>query len=193
MPYSIQLWLLIASLSPLKGDKKSQESGFSEADLRKVIEPLVENVCQLGAEFQQQRLTPTQACHFEQQLREMVRELGRLVSQWTYNQAEPAVETLPKHVWFEGMEYTRLNEKTPQNVWTLFGQVRLQRVPRAQDQFCQRDRESVRRFGRDLGRRAARDRVRSPHRLTIPDAGNRLRGSVLREGRQEHPSRRRDV
>jgi hypothetical protein len=128
MPYSIQLLLLIASLSPLKSDKKLQGSGSGEADLRKVIGPIVDNVCQLVAEFQQQRLTPTQACCFEQQLREKVRELGRLVSQWTYNQAEPAVETLPKHVWFEGMEYTRLNEKTPQNLWTLFGQARLMRV-----------------------------------------------------------------
>jgi hypothetical protein len=128
MPYSSQLLLLIASLSPLTNDKKSQESGSGEADLRKVIQPIVDQVCQLVAEIQQQRLTPTQACRFEQELREQGRELGRVVAQWTYNQAEPAVETLPKHVWFESMEYTRLNEKTPQNVWTLFGQVRLWRV-----------------------------------------------------------------
>jgi hypothetical protein len=128
MPYSIQMLLLIASLSPLKSDKKSPASGSGDADLRKVIEPIVDKVCQLVAEFQQQRLTPTQACHFEQQLREEGRELCRLVSQWVFNQAEPAVDTLPKHVWFEGLEYTRLNEKTPQNVWTLFGQARLWRV-----------------------------------------------------------------
>src|SRR5258707_14277499 len=112
MPYSIQMLLLIASLSPLKSDKKSPASGFGEADLRKVIEPIVDKVCQLALEFQQQRLTPTHACDFEQQLREEGRELCRLVSQWIYNQVEPAVETLPKHAWFEGLEYTRLNEKT---------------------------------------------------------------------------------
>jgi hypothetical protein len=128
MPYSNVLLLLIASLSPLKSDKKPQASVSGEVDLRQVIEPIVDKVCQLVAEFQKQRMTPTQACQFEQQLREIVRELGRLVSQRTYQQAEPAVETLPKHVCFEGMEYTRLNEKTPQNVWTLFGQVRLLRV-----------------------------------------------------------------
>lgn len=128
MPYSIQLWLLIASLGPLKGDRKAPARGAGAAEVRKVIEPVVDEVCRLVAEFGQQRLTPTQACHFEQQLREQARELGRLVSQWTYNQAESGVEELPKHVWFEGMEYTRLNEKTPQNVWTLFGQVRLWRV-----------------------------------------------------------------
>jgi hypothetical protein len=128
MPYSIRLLLLLASLPPLKSGQNPQGSGSSEADLRQVIEPCVAQLCQLVAEFQQQRLTPTLACRFEQQLREELRELGRLVAQWTYQQAEPAVETLPKHVWFEGLEYTRLNEKTPQNVWTLFGQVRLSRV-----------------------------------------------------------------
>jgi hypothetical protein len=128
MPYSTQLLLLIASLSPLTSDKKSPASGSREADVRKVIEPIMDQVCQLAVEFLQQRMTPTHACNFEQELQEMGRELERLVSQWAYNQAEPAVETLPKHVWFEGLEYTRLNEKTPQNVWTLFGQTRLWRV-----------------------------------------------------------------
>lgn len=128
MPYSNVLLLLIASLCPPKSDKKSQASVSGEGDLRQVIEPIVGKLCQFVAEFQQQRLTPMQACQFEQQVREIVRELGRLVSQWRYQQAEPAVETLPKHVWFEAMEYTRLNEKTPQNLWTLFGQVRLMRV-----------------------------------------------------------------
>lgn len=128
MPYSIQLWLLIASLRPLKSDRKAPACGAGAAEVRKVIEPVIDEVCRLVAEFQQHRLTPTQACHFEQQLREQGRELSRLVSQWVYNQAESAVEELPKHVWYEGMEYTRLNEKTPQNVWTLFGQVRMMRV-----------------------------------------------------------------
>src|ERR1700689_3364974 len=128
MPYSIQMLLLIASLSPLTNNNKSQGSDSDEADVRQVIEPIVDEVCQLVAAFRQERLTPVQACHFEKQLREKGRELSRLVSQWTYNHTEPAVEELPKHVWFEGMEYTRLNEKTPQNVWTLFGRVRLLRV-----------------------------------------------------------------
>lgn len=48
--------------------------------------------------------------------------------QEVYNRAEPAVAVLPKHVHFEASQYTRLNRKTPQHVWTLFGQVRLERV-----------------------------------------------------------------
>ena len=78
MPYSIQMLLLIASLPPLKSDKTSPTNDSDDADVRKVIEPIVTKVCQLAAEFLQQRVTPTQACRFEQQLREEVREqIGR--------------------------------------------------------------------------------------------------------------------
>jgi hypothetical protein len=49
--------------------------------------------------------------------------------QHTYNALEPHdVDALPKHVRFEGACYTRLGRKTPQHVWTLFGQVCLRRV-----------------------------------------------------------------
>ena len=40
MPYSIQLLLLMASLSPLSGGKKSPTCAASEPDLREVIEPV---------------------------------------------------------------------------------------------------------------------------------------------------------
>ncbi len=69
-------------------------------------------------------------------------------------------------------------------------QVRIERVPRAQDQLRQRDREPVRCARRDLRRRAARHRLRPPHRLAVPQPRHRLRRPVLREGRQEHRARR---
>jgi hypothetical protein len=128
MPYSIHLLLLLASLPPLKSGKQTPLHPVGEATLQKVLEPALEKIFQLVAELCQQRLTPTQACRFEQHLSAVLREVGRTVTQWTYNQAEAAVETLPKHVWFEASEYTRLNAKTPQTVWTLFGPVRLWRV-----------------------------------------------------------------
>ena len=46
------------------------------------------------------------------------RQWGRLI----------VVDNLAKHVHFEASAYTRLNAKTPQNAWTLFGQIRLWRV-----------------------------------------------------------------
>jgi hypothetical protein len=128
MPYSTQLLVLLASLPLAKGVEKCRASTVDEADLRDVIEPALEKLCGLVEEFRGQRVTPTQALRFEQQLQEQLRDLGRNVVQWTYNRAESEVESLPKHVWFEASEYTRLNEKTPQNVWTLFGQTRLWRA-----------------------------------------------------------------
>jgi len=66
---------------------------------------------------------------FEQQLQEALRELGRQVVQSTYNQVERAdVQALAKQVRYEASLYTRLNAKTAQNAWTLFGQIRLWRV-----------------------------------------------------------------
>ena len=127
MPYSTQLLVLLASLpfakrvETARAAKASEASGV-DSDVRDVIESAVEEVRRLVEEFHQQRVTPTQALGFEQQLQEQLRELGRKVVQWTYNRAEPDVQALSKHVWFEASEYTRLNAKTPQNAWSLFGQ-----------------------------------------------------------------------
>jgi hypothetical protein len=57
MPYSIQMLLLIASLSPLKNDKKSSASNSGDEDVRQVIEPIVAKIGQTVAEFLQQRVT----------------------------------------------------------------------------------------------------------------------------------------
>ena len=127
MPYSIQLLVVLATL-PVGKCKVAVEDRSVEDDYREVIEPGLERVLRLVEEFRRQRVTPVAAYEFEQQLREELRELGRNVVQQAYNQLEPAVDSLPKHVWFEASEYTRLNAKTPQNAWTLFGQIRLWRV-----------------------------------------------------------------
>ena len=104
MPYSTQLLVLLASLPLAKGVEKCRASTVDEADLRDVIEPALEKLCGLVEEFRGQRVTPTQALRFEQQLQEQLRDLGRNVVQWTYNRAESEVESLPKHVWFEASE-----------------------------------------------------------------------------------------
>jgi hypothetical protein len=79
--------------------------------------------------FRAQPLSPAHARDFEQQLQDILREGGRLVVQHTYNHLEPTdVAALPKHAHCEATPYTRLNAKTAQNVWTLFGPIRLWRV-----------------------------------------------------------------
>ena len=103
-------------------------SPAADEDLASVMDPVVERLRQLVAQFRQGRPTPAAVCRFEQQLEADQRELSRVITQWTYNRLEPEAATLPKHVHFEAGSYTRLNQKTPQNAWTLFGQIRLWRV-----------------------------------------------------------------
>lgn len=122
MSYSTCLLLALATLPVGK------KTAAPATDLAQLMQPVLGRLQQLVEQFLQQRLTPTEVYHFEQQLQNELRELGRIVAQWTYGHLEPEPEALPKHVDFEASRYTRLNRKTPQNVWTLFGQVRLHRV-----------------------------------------------------------------
>lgn len=125
MLYSTCLLLALATLPALKNrNSAAQPAG---QDLPEVMEPILERLRQLVAQFLQHRVTAADTCRFEQHLHEELRELGRALAQWAYQRLEPAAATLPKHVRFEASLYTRLNHKTPQNVWTLFGQMRLQR------------------------------------------------------------------
>ena len=128
MSYSMHLLLALATLPRGENTTEASADQRDQAALPDVIAPVLQRLLQLAERFCQQRVTPAATCRFEQHLQEEARELVRSVAQWTYNQLEPAVDHLPKHVRFEASDYTRLNEKTPQHVWTLFGQVRLWRV-----------------------------------------------------------------
>jgi hypothetical protein len=99
-----------------------------EQKIGDIVQSLAEKASRLNQEFLGQAVNPERTFNFEHQVDEMLREVGRQIVQTVYNQVEPATESLPKHVQFEASLYTRLNRKTPQNVWTLFGQVRLHRV-----------------------------------------------------------------
>jgi hypothetical protein len=129
MSYSIHLLLAAATLSSIPTRTETEAAAPAEADWRPVVEPALQRLQQLVERLLRERLTPTAVLRFEQDLQGAVREFARLLEQWALNRLEADdVHTLPKHVWFEASEYTRLNAKTPQNVWTLFGQVRLWRV-----------------------------------------------------------------
>jgi len=128
MPYSIHLLLALATLPSNKSETEADEDKRDPADLQGVIAPMVEEIYRLAEQFRKQRVRPAETYRFEQELREKGRELARRVTQWTYNSVEPAVDNLAKHVRFEASQYTRLNKKTRQQVWTLFGQIELWRV-----------------------------------------------------------------
>lgn len=131
MPYSMHLLLTLATilLPETAAASDGSEAGPAARDLTEVIEPVLQRLRDLVEDFHRQAVSPTRTYQFERKLRESLRELGRGVVQHTYNRLEPAaVQALVKHVQFEGGWYTRLNAKTPQNAWTLFGQIRLWRV-----------------------------------------------------------------
>ena len=81
-------------------------------------------------------VTPEAAFQFEEDVEQMAREVNRLVTELTYNWAEPeSPDALPKHLRFEGGFYRRLNQKTRnQHVSTRFGKVTLWRFPYRDDQ-----------------------------------------------------------
>jgi hypothetical protein len=128
MSYSMYLLLALATL-PTETSEPAKEAGPPSPDLSEVLAAAQQRVLEVVEAFRAQAVSPGRTQAFEQHLQEAVRELGRQVVQWTYNHLEPAdVGTLAKHVHFEASSYTRLNRKTPQQAWTLFGPIRLYRV-----------------------------------------------------------------
>ena len=73
--------------------------------------------------------SPPAVLAFEQQVATEVRELGRTLVEFTYNQLEAEKPNeLPSHVQHEAGQYRRLNQKTPnREVATLFGKITLWR------------------------------------------------------------------
>jgi hypothetical protein len=129
MNYSMHL-LLAAAMVPSAKDNSEQDTvepvGPKLADL---VEAAAAELLGIVDGFRQEPVSPARALEFEKKLQDHLRDLGRQTVQWTYNHLEPsAVQELPKHVEFERDCYTRLNKKTPQHAWTLFGQIRLRRV-----------------------------------------------------------------
>jgi hypothetical protein len=127
MNYSMHLLLTLATLPAPRGD--DPVSPETPPPLADVLAPTLQRLQELIDTFRAQPLSPARARDFERQLQETLREGGRLVVQHTYNHLEPVhVGALAKHVQFEACSYTRLNAKTAQNAWTLFGPIRLWRV-----------------------------------------------------------------
>lgn len=131
MNYSTHLYLLLTTLlsTPARGDGEAAPPAGGQPDLAEVAQAALDRVVELAEQFRAQPVSPAATHQFEQQLQGHLRELGRQVSQHTYNRLEPRdVRDLARHLRGYAGPYTRLGRKTPQNVWTLFGQVRLWRT-----------------------------------------------------------------
>jgi hypothetical protein len=132
MGYSTQLVGCLLPLLLNKADvdevlKRTAEPSL-EQKIGDILQVLEEAAGRLSREFLGKAIDPERTFDWEHRVDEALREAGRQIVQAVYNHAEPGAETLPKHVRFEASLYTRLNRKTPQNVWTLFGQIRLRRI-----------------------------------------------------------------
>jgi hypothetical protein len=124
----MHLLLTLATVPAVPPPPKANAAPVGPA-LPDLLATATQTLQQLAEDFRQQAITPARTQHFEQQLHDEVRALARQVAQWTYNHLEPAeVQDLSKHVRFEAELYTRLNRKTPQQAWTLFGPIQLWRV-----------------------------------------------------------------
>lgn len=127
MNYSTYIFTILTPL--LLGDSKAQSEGEPLAKaLADILEEVGQSVNERIAEFRSEAVAPERAFEFEHQLQDLLREAGRKITGVVYNRLESAAASSAGHVWFEAGLYTRLNKKTPQNAWTLFGQIRLWRV-----------------------------------------------------------------
>jgi hypothetical protein len=91
--------------------------------------PVITTVGRLVVRFRRAESTP-QACHeFEIQLRDRLRELGRLIVEWTFNHIEPHDRrVMPKQICFQGVWYRRRTKTPNRKVATLFGTITVWRM-----------------------------------------------------------------
>jgi hypothetical protein len=126
--YSMYLCLAAATFGSPRQANSVAESP-PEANLDDTLASVLQRLRELFQGFGSQPASPQAAFDLEQQVQAQLRELGRVGVEWTYNHIEPSqTEALPAHVEFEASLYTRINRKTPQDVSTAFGKIRLWRA-----------------------------------------------------------------
>jgi hypothetical protein len=90
--------------------------------------PVIARIAQLIVAFRAAESPPSAGYHFEAQLHDALRELGRIIVEWTYNSLEPDDRHLmPNHLRFDGDWYRRRAKTPNRKVATLFGTITLWR------------------------------------------------------------------
>jgi hypothetical protein len=90
--------------------------------------PVISRVAQLIVSFRVTEPTPSACHHFETQLQATLRELGRIIVEWTFNDIEPDDRHLmPDHLRFDGDWYRRRAKTPNRGVATSFGTITLWR------------------------------------------------------------------
>lgn len=124
MNYSMYLCLAMAT-GPTRDDA---EPTPAETRLDDVLHSRVLRFRQLILDFISKPATPQAVFDLERQIQSALQEVGRAGVEWAVNRIEPdRGDRLPPHVEFEAGVYTRIKRKTPQDVATLFGKIRLWR------------------------------------------------------------------
>jgi len=104
-------------------------------ELESIVEKQAALLKERAWRFISGEVTPDAAYQLEVDLEELSREMNRILTEFAYNHVEGAgPDSLPKHIWFEGGFYRRLNRKTRnQHVATRFGKITLWRFPYRDD------------------------------------------------------------
>jgi hypothetical protein len=90
--------------------------------------PVISRVGQLVVDFRAAEPTPAACYQFETRLHDALRELGRVLVEWTYNHLEPDDRhSMPDHLRFDGDWYRRRDKTPNRGVATRFGTVTLWR------------------------------------------------------------------
>ena len=89
---------------------------------------LLAAIAKLVCEFLGAGPTPTATHEFELKLQALLREMGRVIMEWTLNEIEPVTpEAAPRRVAFERQEYRRKLKSNRPALGTLFGSVKVER------------------------------------------------------------------
>lgn len=93
------------------------------------LTPVIVEISRHIVRFRRADLNPQAAHHFENQLQELLRELGRIVAEWTYNHLEPRDRRdLPARIHSQGTWYRRRSRTPNRSVATRFGTITLWRT-----------------------------------------------------------------
>ncbi len=91
--------------------------------------PVVTEISRLIVRFRRSEPTPKTCHQFETQLLDRLRELGRIIVEWTFNHIEPHDRRdMPKQMCFQGVWYRRRSKTPKRTVATLFGTITLWRM-----------------------------------------------------------------
>ena len=91
--------------------------------------PVVTEIGCLIVRFRRAKPTPESCRQFETQLHDRLRELGRLIVEWTFNHIEPHDRRdMPNQMCFQGVWYRIRSKTANRTVATLFGTITVWRM-----------------------------------------------------------------